>query len=234
MVEVTEKLKALLGKKGMNSVDQLVDSYENLERGFSERVKIPGQYSTQADIEDFHKKLGRPESVSGYGIDNSVMGDDVLKAMFKNGVSTNAAKELEGVFTSLKAAEIEANNSARLAAVNEIKTKHGDDALDAGMKAFKNAMTKVGIDESKSESIMDSFGVENALSIGKVLNDSFGESKVDFGKSFSPSMNADPIEALLDFDRKNNNVLKNPRSENYSSVASQRASLAKAVEERLK
>ena len=73
-----EKFKAKSG-------DDLFNSYKNLEKTLGSRVKLPDANSTEADIESFWTKLGRPATKDDYAIefDSNLNLDDASKDGFK-------------------------------------------------------------------------------------------------------------------------------------------------------
>ena len=65
---VSEDFKALVENKGWKSVDDMAQSYKNLESVMGNPLVAPGEDATEQDWNKFYERLGRPSDPANYNI----------------------------------------------------------------------------------------------------------------------------------------------------------------------
>ncbi len=74
-----------------NDLNGFAKSYTEMQKEFGSRVKVPGDDAGEDAVEDFYKKVGRPETIDGYGYKPS---EDIPKEVGWNEDKVNANLKL--------------------------------------------------------------------------------------------------------------------------------------------
>lgn len=116
--DITPEQIKFIQQKGWPTPKSVVESYQNLERVYSQSVRMPGADASAEAREAFSIKMGRPAAPEGYPVDAQLMQDSdvnlesltsIKQAAFTAGVSVDQwtvfATQMAGASKAISAAE---------------------------------------------------------------------------------------------------------------------------------
>jgi len=138
----------------------LANSYLEMEKMNSGRVKIPGTESTPEEKGAFYQKLGRPDNAEGYNLPALPEGQTYDEALinnmrgvaFESGVSDAQFSGLVSKFVQAQGevaeAQLAANNAESEATVSELQTEWQGD-YDKNLEVSKRALRELVADDMR-------------------------------------------------------------------------------------
>lgn len=193
----------------------LVKSYVNAQKMIGrDKVVLPGEHASEAEVRDFYKRLGVPDDPKGYKFDapqlpegmaiNEKLDGWFREAAHKHGLTPKQAAALYGEFNQLQAGEFGERQQAEQASVAEAEAalkKEWGKAFDSKLDLAKRAVQTFGAQEA-----IDKLGLGNNPDFVRMMakiGESISEDKLV--KAGSP---VTPVDAQSQI----NNIMGDPKS----------------------
>ena len=150
----------IVQRTGWKSADDAIQSYRNLEKMDSGKIKMPTTDSPEAEVSAFYKQLGRPDTADGYKVPVVGEGQEVNKEFFggmavaahEAGMSSDGFDKLVSRYidyeNQVKEAEVVEFNRYREEADRKLHEDYGAD-YDKNIELSKRAYTEYASDELK-------------------------------------------------------------------------------------
>ena len=173
-------------RTGWKSPDDAIQSYRNLEKMDSGKVKIPTAESPADEVSAFYSKLGRPETAEGYKVPKVGEGQEVNKEFFggmatiahEAGMSDSQFSKMAEKYIAFEVQQREAElvefNRYREESDRKLHETYGAD-YDANIELSKRAYTEYANDDLKALLATDKF-------VGLMNEPAFIDMMVNIGK----------------------------------------------------
>ena len=192
-----DSYKDVVAKKGWKSPDDALKSYSELEKSMGNRVRIPAPDAKPEELRAFYSKIGVPESVEGYEIDEIPEGsfrDESIENHIKqialdSGISKNAlANIMKGYYQH----QVDSLKESREQGEQTLRTELGQN-YDVEMTIAKRFCDNCSDDFRE---LLDSTGIGNNpifikefIKLGKMTQSDKlikGDTSGDENKVYSP------------------------------------------------
>ncbi len=150
----------IVQRAGWKSPDDAIQSYRNLEKMDSGKVKMLTDDSSAEEVNAFYKKMNRPDTADGYKVPEVGEGQEVNKEFFGSmaiaaheaGMSSDGFDKLVSHYidyeNKIREAELVEFNRYREEADRKLHEKYGAD-YDRNIELSKRAYTEYASDELK-------------------------------------------------------------------------------------
>lgn len=208
-----EELRAEKSLENIKDFRHLAQSYVHAQKAIgANRIAIPGEHATAAEMDEFYNALGRPEKADGYDIKGiqlpkGVELDDTQLKEFREFAHQNGLSQK----TFEKMIEYDAARAAKQAETAEQNAKLEYDETVAKLKAeFGPKLNDVILQCNKA---MDTFGLKDVLVQHNLLNNySVIKALVNIGSKISESKLVDGDRSGIDHtpQRRIDEIVNNP------------------------
>ncbi len=205
--DVDESTTSMIKNKGWTSVQTALESYRNLEKmtsGSTDVVAMP-DWENEEQTNDFYKKMGRPDDVSGYDFkkndaDPDGKGFELFKQLsFEQGLTSKQAKSFyENAMAAgveLQKEQEEAFELSREAALADLK-EHWGEKYEKNMDNANRAYKSLGIPEDKLNAMVAALGAGDSIKLFNHLGENSAEGDFISGKK-APE-NAESLQERID------------------------------------
>lgn len=212
-----EDTKAYVNNKGWKTPNDLLVSYQNLEKltGGSKRVvALPDEDADESTVNRFYDNIGRPESSDQYNLDMPDETDDALMTWFRDsayevGLTRAQAGKMFASWNEMAQNRIEqTKDQMRTKGENEIadlKREWGQ-KYDENIVAGKNAVRALGYDEEKLSIMEEKLGTSEMLKLFSVLGSKMGEDSFEDGSRSNASFGNNKAEARVQMEELRNDA----------------------------
>lgn len=171
-----QPVRELISQKAYKTPADLAMAYHNLNKTFSgNHVLLPGENADEATMEDFYKKLGRPEAADKYDIklpEGTAVDDGLLafgkNLAFKLGLPPKTAQTMVDLWQGFAAENneqlVKAEREYNDQQVAETKTKWGAD-FDKNVAAGNRVTKALGLDATTLTAIERAMGAAPLLDL---------------------------------------------------------------------
>jgi len=178
-----EEYKGLIEERGWSEPSKFLDSYKNLEKEMSGRVKLPTDKSTPEERSAFYQKLGTPESIKGYTrpelaegqeYDEEFLGEMAAVAHAEGVSDKQFSKFIEkyiGIQASQAEAKLEAENREASATVEELQREWAGD-YEKNLEVSKRAIRELVPEDMKDSfaGVLAEKNLDNNLTFIKAMH----------------------------------------------------------------
>lgn len=187
-----EDTNAYVENKGWGGVEDVLSSYQNLEKfqgGAKNLIEMPGVDASDDDRNSFFNKLGRPETADQYSLEIADGGDSDFFDWFRNTSHAQGMTDAQtqGIFNSyneMTAARMEAyetgQREASEKAIGDLQKEWGQ-GYDAQMDMGKRAVAALGYDEQSLTDLEGKMGTAEMLKLFANLGSKMGEDSFEDG-----------------------------------------------------
>ena len=184
-LNLTDEYKGLIQTKHFKDANELVKSYQNIEKlsgvDKNELIRIPkAKEGEEADYSEVWKALGRPDKAEDYGLADNDFAKAAGEEMHKLGLSVKQAKALSDFIDKYSAEHQQQDQSAREAELDKaaasqqeaLKKEWGADFdrnLEVARTAVADLKDKLGLDGDVLDKLGDTIGVDKAAKIFYLL-----------------------------------------------------------------
>lgn len=203
---LNEDTSAYVQNKGWQGVQDVLNSYRNLEKfagGSKNLVELPGVDADEEAMSAFYNKLGRPESADAYQIDSPDDADTELTEWFKNtahvaGLTDRQAAQVYSAYNEMLQGRMEAaqQDSVQVSeqAVADLKKEWGR-GFDTQIEAGKRAANVLGYDEASLSELENKLGTADMLRLFATVGSKIGEASFKGGEQNDSGFSVTPVQA---------------------------------------
>ena len=184
-LNLSDEYKGLIQTKHFNDANELVKSYQNIEKLMgvdkNEIIRVPrAKEGEEPDLSEVWKALGRPDKAEDYGLPDNDFAKAASEEMHKLGLSVKQAKALSDFVDSYTESHKQQTQSAneeeleRKAAKDReaLKKEWGaefDLNLEVARQAVADLKDTLGLDGDVLDKLGDTIGVDKASKIFYLL-----------------------------------------------------------------
>jgi len=213
MSGLKDDAKGYVTNKGWKNTDDLLTSYQNLEKlattSPDKLVKLPTDDSDKEGWNSVYSKLGRPQTPADYKIEaakengNPELAKWASENFFEAGLSTKQAQQVMTKWNEFVAGSQKAQQDAQIAALKQGQEKVQKEwgaAYEQNVKVASRAAREFGIDAATLDKIENAIGFDGVMKLFHGIGSKTGESSFVMGEraggALTPEAARNKISAL--------------------------------------